>query len=184
MDSWLLVIMVFCLFVVLLAAVAKSAKPSFSGPWPFCVKRPLTAPEQVLYWRLVKALPDNMVLAQVQLSRFLAVKKGYRFHEWNNRINRLSADFVVCSKDAGVLVVIELDDATHAKSDRIEADKRKESALAGAAVRLVRWKVSALPDTAAIVAAVYPPTVVDIVIADAARWGASVPTSPSAASPR
>jgi very-short-patch-repair endonuclease len=171
MDSWLLIIMVFCVLMVLLAAVAKSAKPSFSGPWPFQVKRPLTSPEQVLYWRMVKALPDNMVLAQVQLSRFLAVKKGHRFHEWNNRINRLSADFVVCSKDAGVLVVIELDDATHAKPDRIEADKRKESALAGAGVRLVRWKVSALPDAAAIVAAVYPPAVVDAVIADAARLG-------------
>lgn len=169
MDSWLLVIMVFCVVVVLLAVVARSAKPSFSGPWPFQVKRPLTSPEQVLYWRLIKALPDNMVLAQVQLSRFLAVKKGHRFHEWNNRINRLSADFVVCSKDAGVLVVIELDDATHAKPDRTEADKRKESALAGAGVRLIRWKVSALPDTAAIVAAVYPPTAADAVVADAVR---------------
>ena len=67
MDSWLLVIVVFCVVLALLAAIARSTKPSFSGLWPFQVKRPLTSPEQVLYWRLVKALPDNMVLAQVQL---------------------------------------------------------------------------------------------------------------------
>jgi len=38
-----------------------------------------------------------MVLAQVQLSRVLGVKKGFNPREWNNRINRMSYDFVVCS---------------------------------------------------------------------------------------
>jgi len=45
-------------------------------------------------------------LAQVQVSRVLGVKSGHKFHEWNNRINRLSYDFVVCAKDASVLAAI------------------------------------------------------------------------------
>ena len=34
--------------------------------WPFYAKRPLSTPEQVLYFRLVEALPEHIILAQVQ----------------------------------------------------------------------------------------------------------------------
>ena len=81
--------------------------------WPFYVRKLLSQPEQVLYHRLIHALPEHIVLAQVQVSRVLGVKKGFNFHEWNNRINRLSYDFVVCGKDSTVIAVIELDDKTH-----------------------------------------------------------------------
>ena len=52
----------------------------------------------MLYFRLVRALPDSIVLAQVQLSRFLGVKKVGDSQSWLNRINQMSADFVVCAK--------------------------------------------------------------------------------------
>jgi hypothetical protein len=64
--------------------------------WPFYAKKLLTQPEQVLYFRLVSALPEHIVLAQVQLSRFLGVKKGANVQSWLNRINRMSADYVIC----------------------------------------------------------------------------------------
>lgn len=114
--------------------------------WPFYNKKLLSTPEQILYFRLIRALPDHVILAQVQLSRFLGVKKGYNFNAWNNRINRLSADFVVCSKHGRVVAAIELDDATHSRHDRIEADARKDSALSSAAVPLIRWHVKSIPD--------------------------------------
>jgi hypothetical protein len=115
--------------------------------WPFYAKKPLTQPEQVLYHRLVNALPDHIVLAQVQLSRILGVKQGNNFHEWNNRINRMSLDFVVCGKDASIIAAIELDDKTHEKASRKD---KKNKALSSAGVKLVRWQVNALPDEAAI----------------------------------
>lgn len=117
-----------------------------AGLWPFYAKYPLTQPEQILFHRLIKALPEYIVLAQVQVSRVLGVKKGFNFHQWNNRINRLSYDFVVCSKDSKVLAVIELDDNTHKKSSRVETDRKKEKATAAASLRLIRWNVKALPD--------------------------------------
>jgi very-short-patch-repair endonuclease len=91
-----------------------------------------------------------LVLAQVQLSRFLGVKKGHNSQSWMNRINRMSADFVVCSKDASVLAVVELDDASHERAVRQDADVRKEKALSGAGVRLIRWRATALPDATTI----------------------------------
>ena len=152
--------LLFLLLVVLIVSAAvvlvvrkKGAPAGDDGPWPFFVKRPLTPVEQVLYHRLVKALPEHIVLAQVQVSRVLGVKKGFKFHEWNNRINRLSYDFVVCSKDSAVLAAIELDDKSHDAADRVETDRKKERATSAAGVRLIRWHAKSLPDQAAIQAA-------------------------------
>lgn len=114
--------------------------------WPFYAKKPLSAPEQILYFRLVKALPDHIVLGQVQLSRFLGVKKGENVMQWNNRINRMSVDFLVCTKDASVVAAIELDDKSHERKDRVIADAKKDKVLNAANVKIIRWNVKAIPD--------------------------------------
>jgi hypothetical protein len=121
-----------------------------SAPWPFYLKRLLTQPEQVLYHRLVKALPNYIVLAQVQVSRVLGVKQGSRIHEWNNRINRLSYDFVICDKAATVIAAIELDDKSHESERRRNTDAKKNKATIDAGLKLVRWQVKSLPDEAMI----------------------------------
>ncbi len=112
--------------------------------WPFYAKRPLSMPEQVLYHRLVATLPEHIVLAQVQVSRVLGVKKGFNFREWNNRINRLSYDFVVCGKDSTVLAAIELDDKSHDSASRAETDQKKDRATKAAGVQLIRWHVNCM----------------------------------------
>lgn len=147
----LVVVLLAVLAVAILAALKKKGLlGTEKGPWPFYAKRPLSQPEQVLYHRLVKALPEHIVLAQVQVSRVLGVKKGHSFHEWNNRINRLSYDFVICAKDSTVLAAIELDDKTHEANARAATDAKKDKATASAAVRMLRWHVKSLPDEAAI----------------------------------
>jgi very-short-patch-repair endonuclease len=122
--------------------------------WPFYAKKPLSEPEQVLYFRLVEALPEHIILAQVQLSRLLGVKKGNNNATWNNRINRMSVDFVVCNKDSSIVAAIELDDSTHQREDRQSADAKKDKALSSAGVRIVRWHVKSIPDVTAIQIAV------------------------------
>lgn len=135
---------------------ARSAETTSTGHWPFSLRRPLTEPEQVLYFRLCQALPDHIVLAQVGMSRFLAVRRGHNARAWYNRINRMSVDFLVCTKDASVVAAVELDDASHQHPDRASADLKKELALNAAGVRLLRWNVSALPDAAAIQRSISP----------------------------
>jgi len=147
-----LVTLALLLLSAVVFAILKKRSPAVSGdaPWPFYAKKLLTQPEQILFHRLVIAMPECIVLAQVQLSRVLGVKKGFSFNEWNNRINRMSLDFVVCLKDSTVVAAVELDDKTHEKASRVEADAKKEKALSAAGVPLIRWKVSALPDEATI----------------------------------
>jgi hypothetical protein len=141
-------ILLFAFLIALALVVITRLRPlsgRASSVWPFYVKRPLSQPEQVLYHRLTRALPDHIVLAQVQVSRVLGVKKGANFHEWNNRINRLSYDFVVCSKDSTVVAAVELDDKTHESDDRASTDEKKNKASADAGLRLLRWHVRSLP---------------------------------------
>jgi very-short-patch-repair endonuclease len=94
-----------------------------------------------------------MVLAQVQRSRFLQVKKGVPRTAWQNRISQKSVDFVVCLKDSTVVAVVELDDSTHDHGSRRKADADKDKALTSANVQIVRWTSKALPDESAIRAA-------------------------------
>lgn len=137
----------------LLVLRSRGSEATVRGAWPFRLRQPLTEPEQVLYHRLCRALPEHMVLAQVGLSRFLAVRRGHDARAWFNRINRMSVDYLVCTKDASVVAAIELDDDSHRAPDRAAADEKKELALKAAGVRLLRWRVDALPDEAAIQAA-------------------------------
>ena len=153
------VLVLLALAVLALLVAKKLGLLAGAGPttWPFYVKKPLTQPEQVLYHRLVKALPDHIVLAQVQVSRILGVKKGSNFNEWNNRINRLSYDFVVCTKDSTVIGAIELDDKSHESASRRTTDEKKNKASFDAGLRLVRWHVRSLPDDQAIRQEFSPP---------------------------
>jgi hypothetical protein len=139
--------------LALLRARGRSTSDA-QGAWPFHVRKPMTSPEQVLYFRLLQALPAHIVLAQVQLSRFLGVTKGQPSRPWLNRIDRLSVDFLVLDKDASVVAAIELDDKSHERPDRREADSRKDRALAAAGVPLLRWNVARMPGRDEIVAEV------------------------------
>jgi len=150
MTSFIVLVVFVVLVAVALIVLKKNRPGNVDGAWPFYVRKPLSAPEQVLYFRLCKALPENIVLAQVGLSRFLGVKKGNNFQAWMNRINRMSADFVVCAKDSSVLAVVELDDSTHERAHRKQADAKKDKAIAAAGIRIVRWNVKTIPDDSAI----------------------------------
>jgi very-short-patch-repair endonuclease len=160
MNTIVLLLVVVILVVaglsVLAVLKAKKQGGGADAVWPFYAKKPLSQAEQVLYFRLVQALPEHIVLAQVQLSRLLGVKKGNDYQAWLNRINRMSADFVVCNKDASIVAVIELDDATHQNDDRRAADAKKDKALSAAGIRIVRWQANAIPDIAAIQSTIVP----------------------------
>ncbi len=152
----LLLIVVIAVIIVFVILKAKAQGGTGAEVWPFHAKKPLSQPEQILYFRLVQALPDYITLAQVQLSRMLGVKKGNNYQAWSNRINRMSADFVVCNKDFSIVAVIELDDATHQRKDRRVADARKDKALESANIQIVRWQAKAIPDVATIQRAFMP----------------------------
>ena len=114
--------------------------------WPYVPRELMTAPERELYGRLRQALPDYLIFSQVQLSRIIDVAPEAEHQSWLNRINRMSVDFVVCAPDgAKILAAIELDDSSHEKAERIQADAKKDKALRSAGVPIIRWPVKGMP---------------------------------------
>lgn len=114
--------------------------------FPFDQCRPMTEREQVLYWRLRKVLPDEIVLAQVAISRFIRVRKGHNARSWLNRIDGMTVDFLVCLPDGTIVAAIELDDPTHGAPIRILRDDKKTRALESAGIKLLRY--ASVPDEA------------------------------------
>jgi hypothetical protein len=137
-----------------LAAQFKPRDAALSKPWPLEAKRQLLSErERALYQRLVQSLPNHIILAQVQLLQVLNFQRGRRTQAIFNRISQLSLDFLILNPDTSIVAAIELDDATHTREDRRQADARKSHALQSASVPLIRWNAKSLPDAAAILAA-------------------------------
>ena len=130
------------------------AKSDGEAPWPYTVHPVLGAAEQILFHRVVEALPDHMVLAQVQVSRVLRVDKR-RPDEvaWRNKVSQMSFDLLICSKDATPVLAIEVDDATHDTAAARKRDAKKDRACRDAGLKIVRWRASRLPGHDAIRAA-------------------------------
>ncbi len=93
--------------------------------WPFEKRSLLTETEQRFYKILKEAIPEYPIYIQVPLSQMMRVKNGYDRHNWNNRVNRMSVDFVVCDHQTHIIAAIELDDPSHDNEKRQADDAKK-----------------------------------------------------------
>lgn len=141
--GWLAIFGLMVIAAVVLRVLMRTRKPTID--WPLYAKPLLSEPEQVLYHRLIKALPEFTVLAQVQLSRFLVIKGTSGVQAIRNRIDRKSVDFLICHRDFSIRAAIELDDSSHERAKQKQRDTDKGAALAAAGVELIRYNVKQLP---------------------------------------
>ncbi len=121
--------------------------------WPFVPRPLMSGPEQLLFRRLIEALPECYVLAHVPLARLLDVKEGEADREWRNLIADKILDFAVCGQDSTIVAAVELSESSEKGLERRQADETRDKALVDAGIKLLRWSTSALPDGAAIKAA-------------------------------
>ena len=133
------------LLVIAYAAVAIKKRQQ-SEAYSYRTKKLLSNPEQILFYRLREALPEHIILAQTQMSRFLTVAdSGKGRQSALNKILMKSADFLVCKKDFSVIAVIELQDETHRRSNRQKSDEFKRAALGSASLPLIEYNVKNMP---------------------------------------
>lgn len=125
-------------------AASNVAKKIGQPPY-FKKKTLLNETEQILFLRLIEALPNCFVLAQVRLADIVGVKNCDSRQTWFNKIQSKSVDFVICNKSFVVLVCIELDGKTHEDEDRQKADNEKDLALKTAGIPILRIAASNIP---------------------------------------
>jgi len=147
--------MLFALGLLVLVAAAVVVQRGRRGvgdaDWPVVPKPFLTAREREWHRALVNAFPDLHVFAQVSLSQLVDVRKGApEAVALRNRFRQLVADVVLCSSSYEVRAVIEIDDASHGRSERREADHRKAKALGFAGIKLLRIPAGINPSRDAI----------------------------------
>ena len=116
--------------------------------FPYVKKNLMTPTELKLYGRLVSAFPNYLVFTQVQLSQAVQAPPPLDRFKWNNRINRMSLDFVLCENTSNPICVIELDDKTHLRDSVKIRDEKKDKALNTAGIPIIRIKVENMPTIA------------------------------------
>ena len=127
--------------LVLIGLVLLKKKPETNAK--FHPKRPLSEPEQILYWKLKTALPDHVVLPQIAFSRFLYTKGATskeNFRKFGSGRQKV-ADFLICNKSFYILAIVELDDSSH----NPQRDDARDEILKEAGLKLFRWKVGQMP---------------------------------------
>jgi hypothetical protein len=123
-----------------------AGSPTSDESWPVSARNLLSKRENKLYQILVALYPDHKIFVQVALSQLIDIDRNHPESESiRARYKQLVADFVLCRPNLDVVVVIELDDRTHAWPKRKAADARKNKALADAGIRLVRIPAGRLP---------------------------------------
>lgn len=155
---WLLPLSVVCLFVVIYVHYRQQPTGEVDVPvrgedlpiWPFTPMPVMTDSEVVFFHKLLSAMPEYHIFAQVQLSRLIEPSEEAQGERsfWFNRICRQSVDYVLVAKDAQTMVLaIELDDWTHDSIPRQKQDAKKDKALASAGIAIVRFHAEKLPST-------------------------------------
>ena len=109
--------------------------------------RPLSETEQVLYWRLVEALPECVVLAQVPFTRFMRPPEAgekiavRHYRAMYARIAQKRVDFLVCLHDFTVVAAVDLDDL----SNESRRDRTRDELLKAAGIVPLRVFAEAIP---------------------------------------
>jgi anaerobic ribonucleoside-triphosphate reductase len=137
--------------IFLIAVIAIKSKVISNKKFSAKAKRLLSKNEQPMYFRLLEAFPELVVLAQVSFSALMTGKT----QSDRNKFNRKMADFVLCSKAFEVIAVIELDDSSHAGRRTQDADR--DAMLVSVGYRVIRFKKT--PNIDEVKTAVYPPPV-------------------------
>ena len=133
MKNLLVLLAVLAVLLSVVAAVVGPKKKNGGRDEKIKPKALMTEREQAMYNRLVQALPELVVLAQVSFSALLTA----RSYAARNTFDRKVADFVVCDKAFRVLAVVELDDSSH--RGREKEDGARDALLSGAGYRVVRY---------------------------------------------
>lgn len=131
-------------FVLFLLFVTRRRKPTGVG-YPYtAIGNLFTANERDFLRVLEQAAPESRIFGKVRLADVIAVRKGLPKSAWQRAFNRIGnkhLDFVLCQpEDLSIRCVIELDDKSHKRADRMQRDAFLEAALHAAQVTLVRVK--------------------------------------------
>lgn len=133
-----IVVLLIVVGAVLLFLKAKLDASDASAAVKVKPRKLLTSNETEFYNRLVAALPEHRVMAQVSMGALLdpAVPRGDKaYMSIRGRFSQKVVDYVICNSALEVVAVVELDDRTH----NAVKDAQRDQLLAAAGYKTVRF---------------------------------------------
>jgi hypothetical protein len=109
--------------------------------------RLLNEAEQELYMRLLEAMPNMRIFAQVGVAQLAQLRGRVDAQRLRSMASR-GVDFVVCGADFGIVAAIEL--AWPTPGGEASNEEEKQSALASLGIPLIIFRPNQLPDAEAI----------------------------------
>jgi hypothetical protein len=127
-------------FLQWLGFVSKQETP---GTLPYQIKDDFLTAAEGAFYRVLKiaAGEELMVCPKVRLADIFASNHAEYYH-WFNKIAKKHVDFLLCNTTTLRPVLgVELDDASHLRSDRMERDRFVEQVFRGTGLPLLRIPV-------------------------------------------
>lgn len=148
MEKLYLMVIVFGIFVFGLTYLLKflNIKQGKGEYLPYIKKEYLMTKAEGEFFKVLEQAVQGKyyIVPQVQLSNLVQVEKPKRWeYALKNKIDRKSVDFVLFNKDFFIPhLVIELDDSSHLREDRISRDGFVDRVLDKAGVKIVHIKTA------------------------------------------
>ncbi len=120
----------------------------------------LSAAEKCFFEALFVAINGQYwIFPKVRLADIVKVGNSQDRSTWQtafNQISRKHVDFVLCTPgDYKIIALIELDDASHNRSDRRERDERVDDIAKDANLPIIHFRAAASYDTKVIVTQIF-----------------------------
>ena len=111
------------------------------------MKSQLLTRRELKHYHVLKELADErnlLICPKVRLLDLVVPKPGIKnYGGLKTRVMSKHVDFVVCQQDMEVVCIIELDDTTHLRPDRIKRDQFVDSVLIGAGYKIIHtWEIT------------------------------------------
>lgn len=138
-STWIIAILLMC-FALRLAFLLFRKKVDH---YPY-EDAPLFTKSELAFLRVLNAAigEEYHLMGKVRLADLIKVKPGQDRQTWGRAFNKIKSkhiDFVLCDpEDFSVRCLVELDDPSHARPDRMERDAFVERALEVAGLPLAR----------------------------------------------
>lgn len=139
----LVLVVVLGIVTVVIAAffkkTSRSEGPDYSA---YRLDPYLLSKAEYSFYQVLRQILGNQydVFAKVRLADIVKVKGGEGFQSAFNRIASKHIDFVICDKTSKVLLVVELDDASHRRAQSEKSDRFKDGLFEAVGLRCVRFK--------------------------------------------
>jgi len=127
--------------VLLIKLYLKLRKPDITKMYR---SKPILTDREYSFYEKLRELADEyglQIFTKVRLADLIEPKDRSDLSLWWECFNKIKAkhiDFALADRDTNIILLIELDDSTHARADRIERDEFVDAVLDNTGYTLMR----------------------------------------------